>query len=360
MTFPVIAYIDLPALHYNLRKIKAIAPNSKIIAMVKREAYGHGAVEVARSIEHDIAAFGVTFVQEALQLYKAGIKKTIVVLSGFFDAEDLKIITDLNFSCVVHNFEQLDILAKTKLARPLQVWLKIDTGMHRLGFQPSQVPIIYQKLLQNEMVHKPLRLLTHFSDADNVSSTKTAEQITCFQQTVKGLEGEWCLANSPAIFSWPASHGAWIRPGIALYGISPYCDKTGVDLGLKPVMTLSTRIIAIHDLAAGATIGYGSAFRCPEEMRVGIATIGYGDGYPHNAKSGTPVLVNGNSAQLVGRVAMDMIGIDLRLVPEAKVGAIVTLWGRGLPIERVAASTGEYQYELVSRLTSRVHYKFQR
>ena len=360
MTFPVIAHIDLTALHYNLCKIKTIAPKSKIIAMVKREAYGHGAVEVAKSIEQDVAAFGVTFLQEALQLHKAGIKKPIVVLSGFFAAEELKIIADLSFSCVVHSFEQLDILAKAKLTRPLQVWLKIDTGMHRLGFQPSQVPKAYQILSQNAMVSKPLRLLTHFSDADNVRSGKTAEQIACFQQTVKSLEGEWCLANSPAVFSWPTSHGAWIRPGIALYGISPYCDKTGLDLGLKPVMTLTARIIAIHDLAEGATVGYGSTFRCPEKMRVGIATIGYGDGYPCNAKTGTPVLVNGHSTQLVGRVSMDMLGVDLRSVPEAKVGAIVTLWGQGLPVEMVAASTGEYQYELVSRLTSRVHYKFQR
>lgn len=358
MTFPVIAHIDLAALHYNLHKIKTLVPESKIIAMVKREAYGHGASEVAKSIEHDIDAFGVTFLQEALQLNAAGIKKTVVILSGFFDAEELNIIDKFNFACVVHNFAQIEILEKAKLSRLLQVWLKVDTGMHRLGFQLHQVEAAYQRLMQSNMVHKPLCFITHFSDADNIKSNKTAEQIACFKQVVSGLEGEWCMANSPAILNWPKSRATWVRPGIALYGVSPCNDKNGLELGLKPVMTLTTRMIAIHELEKGATVGYGSTFSCPEKMRVGIAAIGYGDGYPRNAKTGTPVLVDGIYTQLVGRVAMDMIGVDLRPIPSAKVGAIVTLWGRGLPVEEIAASTGEYQYELVSRLTSRVHYKF--
>ncbi len=357
MAHPTIAHIDLEALHHNLNQIKATAPKSKILAMVKRDAYGHGAVEIAKSIERDVNAFGVIFLKEALQLSGAGIKTPIVILSGFFDAEELTAIDQHGFESVIHNFAQLEILEKTKLKNPLRVWLKIDTGMHRLGFQPHQVQEAYQKLMQNKMVQKPLRLMTHFSDADNVNSKKTSAQIALFEQLAATLEGEWCMANSSAILNWPKTHVDWIRPGITLYGISPFDGKTGLELNLQPVMTLTSRLITIHELEKGETVGYGSTFICPEKMRVGIASIGYGDGYPRNTKSGAPILVDGVRTQLIGRVAMDMIGIDLRPVPNAKIGSTVTLWGKGLPVEEVAVYAGEYQYELFSRLTSRVWYQ---
>lgn len=358
MDHPVIAHIDLEALHHNLREIKAAVPKSNILAMVKCDAYGHGAVEVAKSLELETTAFGVMFLKEALQLADAGIKKPIVILTGFFDAEELSIIDKFGFECVIHNFAQIEILENAKLSRPLRVWFKIDTGMHRLGFQLYQVQEAYQRLMQNKMVEKPLRLMTHFSDADNIKNNKTAKQIACFEEVVVDLEGEWCMANSSAILSWPKSHVHWVRPGIALYGASPFGDKNGLELNLKPVMTLSSRIITIHDLEKGATIGYGSTFCCPEKMQVGTVSIGYGDGYPRNTKSGAPILVNGIRTQLVGRVAMDMIGVDLRPIPDAKIGAAVILWGRGLPVEAIAASAGEYQYELFCRLTRRVRYQF--
>jgi alanine racemase len=358
MVHPTIAHIDLEALHHNLNQIKATAPKSNILAMVKANAYGHGAVEIAKSLEHDADAFGVILLKEAMQLKNAGIKKPIVLLSGFFDAEDLGIIDKFNFECVIHNFEQIEILEKAKLEKPLRVWFKIDTGMHRLGFQPNQVQNAYQKLMKNKMVQKPLRLMTHFSDADDTASDKTSKQIALFEQLVANLEGELSMANSSAILNWPQAHTTWIRPGITLYGVSPFKNKSAPKLNLKPVMTLTARIRTIHELEKGETVGYGSTFACPEKMRVGIASIGYGDGYPRNAKTGTPVLVNGIRTQLIGRVAMDMIGIDLRPIQNAKIGNSVTLWGRRLPVEEIAAATGEYQYELLSRLTSRVHYQF--
>lgn len=357
-TNPTTAHVDLEALHHNLHQIKATTPKSNILVMVKSNAYGHDAVEVAKSLEHDVDAFGVMFLHEALQLYNAAIKKPVIVLTGFLDIEELNLIDKYNFECSIHNFTQIEILEKARLSRPLRVWLKIDTGMHRLGFKPHQVQEAYQRLMQHNMVQKPLRLMTHFSDSDNLRNNKTTEQITCFEQTVANLEGEWCMANSAAILSWPKSHVHWVRPGIALYGASPFDDKNGLKLNLKPVMTLTSHIIATHNLEKGATIGYGSTFSCPEKMRIGTVSIGYGHGYPRNAKSGTPVLVNGIRTQLVGRVAMDMIGIDLRPIPDAKIGTPVILWGKGLPVEEIATNSGEIAYELFCRLTVRVYYKF--
>lgn len=352
-----IAHLDLEALNNNLHKIKSVAPKSKVVAMIKCNAYGHGAVEVAKSIESDIDIFGVMFLKEALALSQAGINKPLVILTGFFNAEELKVIDKCGFECVIHNFEQVEILERSKLSRPLSVWLKIDTGMHRLGFQPYQVLRAYHRILSHHMVKKPLRLMTHFSDADDVAKNKTAEQLAIFGRMTADLDGERCLANSAAILNWSHTHSNWIRPGLLLYGASPLEGKTGLDLGLEPVMTLSSQVIATHELVAGETVGYGSLYKCPERMRIGIVAIGYGDGYPRNTTN-APVLVSGVKTQILGRVAMDMITVDLRPVPQATVGSKVILWGQGLPVEQVAQCAGEISYELFCRLTSRVLYKF--
>lgn len=356
MSYSVVAHIDLEALHHNLRQIKLATPKSKIMAMVKSNAYGHGAVEVSKSLEYDVDAFSVMFLEEALQLRNVGIKKPIVILTGFFNSEELSLADKYNLECSVHNFRQIEILSEAKLSKPLGIWFKIDTGMHRLGFQPHQVQDAYNKLMQNKMVQKPLRLMTHFSNADDILNNKTAKQISSFKKLTSNLEGECCTANSAAIISWQESHMHWVRPGIMLYGASPFSDKTGLKLNLKPVMTLSSRIIAIHELEKGETIGYGGIFTCPEKMSIGIVSIGYGHGYPRNTKSGTRVLVDGVYTQLIGRVAMDMIAIDLRTIAKAKIGANVILWGKGLPIEEIAVNAGEAVWELFCRLTSRVYY----
>lgn len=351
------AHIDLEALSNNLEKVKSSAPQSKVLAMVKCNAYGHGAVQVTKKIEKEVDAFGVMFLEEAIELYDAGIKKPIVILTGFFDKKELEAIDQYGFESVVHNLEQIDILEKTKLTKPLRVWLKIDSGMHRLGLQSHEVPFAYKSLMANETVEKPLRLMTHFADADDLASGKTKNQIEIFEKVTKNLEGELCLANSAAILNHPTTRTTWIRPGILLYGAVPFESNSGLELGLEPVMTLTSQIITTHFLAKGETIGYGSTFECPQNMRIGTAAIGYGHGYPRNVKS-APVLVDGVHTQLVGRVAMDMFGIDLRKVPEAKIGSQIILWGRGLPIEEIARNSGEIQYELFCRLTFRVKYKF--
>jgi alanine racemase len=359
MTYRVVANINLNNLLHNVVRLRTYAPQSKILAMVKCNAYGHGAVEVARTIESKIDAFGVIF-EEGLQLQNAGIKKPIVILNGFIDAEELKTIDALQFEIVVHNFEQIALLEKTALQHQIKIWLKIDTGMHRLGFQLSQVQQAYQRLLAIPKVAKPVKLMTHFSDADDASNSKTLIQIAHFQDCTQTLIGNTSLANSSAILNFAQTHSDWIRPGITLYGISPILGKVGSDFGLKPVMSLQSRIIAIHDLVRGDSVGYGSTWKCPEDMRVAIAAVGYGDGYPRSAKTGTPILVGGERTNIIGRVAMDMLNIDLRKLPHAKIGDTVTLWGAELPIEEVAVSANTVAYEIFCRLTNRVHFFYQK
>lgn len=358
MIHPTIAHIDLAALRHNVAQIKQQAPHSKILAMVKANAYGHGAVEVSHALENYIDAFGVIFLKEAHNLFATGIKKPIVILSGFFDADELQEINQCGFATVIHNFEQLAIFEQAPLAKPQEVWLKIDTGMHRLGFQPAEVAAIYAKLMQHPQVIKPLHLMTHFSDADDRTKAKTLEQLACFTETTRTLEGIKSLANSSAILNFTAAHGAWVRPGITLHGVSPISEQTGKTLNLRPVMTLTSRLITTHDLHKGDTVGYGGTWVCPEDMRIGIVAIGYGDGYPRNSRQGAPILINGVRCPLIGKVAMDMTTVDLRPLPSAKVGDTAILWGRGLPIEEVARFSEISPYEMFSRITQRVLYKY--
>ncbi|MFA6409192.1 MAG: alanine racemase [Gammaproteobacteria bacterium] len=355
----VTAHIDLNALHFNLNVIKGRQKRpTKILAMVKGNAYGHGSIGIAKALENEADLFGVACLDEALRLREAGIDKELVVLMGFFDAEDLKAMDQYHISTVIHNQRQLDILEKTKLQNPLSVWLKVDTGMHRLGFPLPAVRAAYDQLQQNPKVIKPFKMMTHFSDADNPSCPKTKLQIERFLEVTKGLEAEVSLANSSAIINWPDALMGYLRPGISMYGVSPMESKTGLELGLKPVMTLTARIVTVHNLAKGETVGYGSTWACPEPMRVGIVSAGYGDGYARLTKTGAPVLINDVKCQLIGRVAMDMITVDLRNCPSAQIGDKAILWGQGLPIEEVALHTGTVPYELFCRLTSRIHYEY--
>lgn len=358
MIHPTIAHIDLEALQHNVALIKKTAPNSKILAMVKSNAYGHGAVEISLSLANQVDALGVIFLKEAEKLAAAGVTSRIVILAGFFDAEELAEINAYGFDTVVHCEEQLKILERAKLSKPLSVWLKIDTGMHRLGFAPEEVKPAYERLAAISAVKKPLHLMSHFSDADNILKNKTLEQLSCFNASIENLAGELCLANSSAILNWPSTYVDWVRPGITLHGVSPLGEKPGLALGFKPVMTLTTRIITIHNLKAGAAVGYGSSWICPEDMRIAIIAIGYGDGYPRNTRSGTPVLIHGVRCPIIGKVAMDMITVDLRNMPQAKVGDNVVLWGRGLPAEEVAQGSDSIPYELFCRMTQRIHYKY--
>lgn len=352
MTRPVRARVGLDALRSNLELARRAAPHSRVLAVVKANAYGHGLVPVARALA-PADAFGVAGVEEALVLRQAGIEKPIVLLEGFFHAAELDEVLRHELSLVIHAPHQVEALATAGLPAPVRVWIKLDTGMHRLGFAPAELDAVRARLQAVAGV-EPAGLMTHFACADDRNDPATRRQLECFSEAARGLEGEHSLANSAALLGWPESHADWVRPGLMLYGISPFLDDTAADQGLTPAMTLETELIAIRECAAGEAVGYGGAWVCPEPMPVGVAAIGYGDGYPRHAPDGTPVLVDGRSTQLIGRVSMDMITLDLRGLPEARVGSRVTLWGEGLPVERIARAAGTIPYELVCAVTARV------
>lgn len=352
------ANINLNALSNNLRVVKAMAKTSKVIAMVKCNAYGHGAIKVAQAIAEEVDLLGVMFLREALELTAAGIDTPIIILTGFLSGEELSLIDQHGFDIVIHNFSQVAMLEQIKLTRKLSCWLKIDSGMHRLGFQKDQVIEAYSRLRTLDNVKQPLRFLSHFAESDNPNSLRTLQQLTVFREAVKNFPGERCLANSAAILHWSATHADFIRPGILLYGVSPLAHGSGLDLDLVPVMTLTAPIIAIHQLDRGEKIGYDGIFITPRAMTIGTLAIGYGDGYPRSAID-PPALINGKRTTLLGRVAMDMVAIDLTGIADAKIGTEAVLWGKGLPIEEVARAANVIPYELFTRLTTRVTYNFQ-
>jgi alanine racemase len=353
-----VAYIDLAALQYNLSRVKKTVTKSKILAMVKSRAYGHGAIEISKSLKPQVDVLGVACLQEALELYSNKIHTRIVIWGGFLNNNELQTIIKYGFETVIHNFEQIDILEKSKLTKPITVWLKIDTGMHRLGFQPEQAIEAKKRLIENSMVHKPLYYMTHFSDAPTITNAKTHKQTTVFKEVTANWEGENGLANSAAILNWPESYSEWIRPGIILYGISPMDHISGQELGYLPVMTLTSKIIAIQNIKKGESVGYNSTWVAPRDTRIGVIAIGYGDGYPRHIKPGTNVLINRIQCQVIGRVSMDYLTVDLTELSETKVGDQVILWGRGLPVEDIAQQAGTSPYELCCQLTSRVKYTY--
>lgn len=352
MTRPAQITIDLAALQHNFKQIKCMAPGSAVMAMVKSNAYGHGLERIATALP-DAEALGVACSEEGSILRRAGVKNPIVLMEGLFDANELTLAEEHDFVLVVHEAIQIEMLEK-HVGKPFHVWLKIDTGMHRLGFEPSQAEKYYLRLMNCAAVKKPIGLMTHFAESDSLDRAPTLKQIEIFNQTTKNLTGPRTLANSAGIIAWPAAHADWVRPGIILYGASPFIGHRGVEHHLQPVMSLSSKLIAIHQLQKDDRVGYGGTWTCPEDMRVGVVGIGYGDGYPRHAQNGTPMLVNGRPCPLVGRVAMDMITVDLRTQPEAKIGDPVLLWGPGLPVEVVAEYSDTTGYELLTRITQRV------
>ncbi len=339
--------IDLIALQHNFQCIQQLAPHSKIMVMLKAHAYGHGDIAIANTLSR-ADAFGVAHLNEALRLREAGIRTPITIFSGYLTPDQLPLLVENHIQWVIHAMWQVELLQKTTLHQPLSVWLKLDTGMHRLGFTPHTAPIAWQALQQCRTVQKPIPLMTHFACADEPTHPATAQQITLFQQITQAWPGARSLANSAGILAWPTTHADWIRPGLMIYGISPFAGKTGADHGLKPVMRLKAPLIARHDCAAGDTIGYGSTYTCPQAMPVGVIGIGYGDGYPRHAPSGTPVYLNGQIVPLIGRVSMDMITVDLSNTPNACIGDEAVLWGPELPVEIISQKTGVLTYELLT------------
>lgn len=353
MSRPARALVDAGALRHNLEQVRRCAPRARIMAVVKADGYGHGLSWVAQTLNSSVDAFGVSSMEEGVQLREAGITRPVCLLEGFFSADELPLLAKHRLEPAIHEEGQLKALTQASALLKLSVWLKIDTGMHRLGFAPAKVPEIL-KQLQRCPVVADIRLMSHFARADIPSDPETLTQADDFLACVKDLGLESSLANSAGILAWPQSHLDWVRPGIMLYGASPLTQLNAAQLDLQPVMTLQTALIAVHARRKGDPIGYGGDWRCPEDMPVGVAAIGYGDGYPRHAVSGTPALVNGVRVPLIGRVSMDMITLDLRDLPQAKVGDPVVLWGQGLPIEEVAKCAGTISYELMCHVTERI------
>lgn len=346
---PIRARIDLKALRHNLSVARRLAPNAKVMAVVKANAYGHGLTRVARGLR-DADGFGLLELDAAVRLREAGYAHRILLLEGFFNSSELETIADHRLATVVHSMEQVRALRSTRLKQKVEVHLKINTGMNRLGIDVAEVPRALQ-LLQTAQIAQ-ITLMTHFACAEERDGVR--EQLQRFEQAVAGLQLPRSLANSAALLRHPAAHADWVRPGIMLYGSSPFEDQGADELGLRPVMTLESEIIAVRQLAAGDGVGYGAVFRAQQPMRVGIVACGYADGYLRHASTGCPILVDGILTRTLGRVSMDMLCVDLTGLDQAQVGSHVTLWGEGLPVDQVAAHAGTVSYELLCALAARV------
>ena len=355
MSRTTVATIHLGALRHNLARLKALAAPAKVMAVVKADAYGHGLERVARALDDEAEAFAVAALGDGLRLRAAGHRQRIVVLSGPDNAGDIAEMQRLHLEATIHHEAQLQWLAETSATRGrLRVWLKIDSGMHRLGFAPDRVAVVHAQLAAMAGIDPEIGLLTHFSDSEVFDGTQTPAQIARFAAATAHLKGPRSLSNSAAVLGWPDARGDWVRTGGLLYGLSVVGGNSGADLGFRPAMTLTTRLVAINRISKGERIGYNGTWTCPEDMPVGVAAIGYGDGYPRSAMAGTPVLVGERCVPLIGRVSMDLITLDMRPAPDAKIGDRVTLWGPELPVETVAAQSATISYDLTCGMTRRV------
>jgi alanine racemase len=346
--------IDTGALRHNLQVIRRLAPKSRVMAVIKANAYGHGLVAVAKALEA-ADAFAVARIGEAIALREAGIKTPIVLLEGVFDPEQLAAAATGDFELVVHTPEQIELLLAAPTDARFKVWLKLDSGMNRLGFKTEVYRAAHAALSKASALKAPINLITHLASADMPDLPVTAEQLMVFGAATRSLAGERSIASSAALLGFPDSRADWVRPGLLLYGVSPFRESTGADHGVLPVMTLRSQIIAVKDLVVGDQVGYGGHWTATRPTRLAIVSVGYGDGYPRSACSGTPVLVNGERAALVGRVSMDMIAIDTTDAQrEPKVGDSVVLWGEGLAIEEVAIWAETIPYTLLCGINQRV------
>ncbi|UCO98051.1 alanine racemase [Metapseudomonas lalkuanensis] len=345
---PARALIDLEALRHNYRLAREVT-GAKALAVVKADAYGHGAVRCAQALESETNGFAVACIEEALQLRAAGIRKPILLLEGFFEADELELIQEHDFWTVVHSGWQLEAIETASLRKPLTVWLKLDSGMHRVGLHPAEYRDAWQRLQASGKVEK-IVLMSHFARADELDCASSAEQVAVFEQARAGLEAEISLRNSPAVLGWPQVPSDWVRPGIMLYGASPFEQAHSLAEKLKPVMTLESKIISVRELPAGQPVGYGAKFVTERPTRVGVVAMGYADGYPRHAPTGTPVSIDGQPSRLVGRVSMDMLTVDLTDLPNAGLGSRVELWGKEVLASEVAIHAGTIPYQIFCNL----------
>lgn len=354
MTPLVSATIDSSALRHNLQVVRRWAPRSRVMSVIKANAYGHGLVAVARALD-STDAFAVARVDEGLTLRRAGIRKPTVLLEGVFDQEQLAAAAGADFELVVHTAEQIELLRAAPPGVRFRVWLKLDSGMNRLGFKREAFREAHAALSALESVLLPVNLFTHLASADLPELPTTTEQLALFDSMTRGLPGERSLENSAGMLGFPDAQADWVRPGLLLYGVSPFTGSIGADYGLRPAMTLHSHVIAVKELAPGERVGYGGNWMASRRTRLAVAAIGYGDGYPRNLGSGAPVLVNGERAALAGRISMDMIGIDVTDLERAPVlGDSVVLWGEGLPVEEMAVWADTIPYELLCGISQRV------
>jgi alanine racemase len=349
------ATIDHAALRHNLKRAKAAAKGRKLWAVIKADGYGHGMLRVARTLS---AADGlaVARLDEAMMLRQAGITQPVLVLSGCYSGDDFRKASESALDIVLHHGAQLEPLKHAALKpQSLRLWIKVDTGMHRLGFEALELPEIVASLQADPAIAE-LNLMTHLANADDRRDPATMAQCAAFDALDLSPFNACSIANSAGLLGHPASLTDWVRPGIMLYGVSPFNDSTAAAEGLLPVMTLKSRVIALKQCREGDRIGYSGSYTCSEAMPVAVIAIGYGDGYPRHAPSGTPVLVAGRRLPLVGRVSMDMISVDARDLPDVKVGDEAVLWGRGLPVEEIAEAAGTIAYELLCGVKRRVRF----
>ncbi len=361
---PILATISQSALRHNLAVVKQHAPNSKVMAALKANGYGHGLAHIAYAL-NEADGFAVLDFAEAISLREMGFEQTILLLEGIFNASDLAIVKAYDLSQVVHNFAQIEMLESAHTSKPFKVFLKMNTGMNRLGFTPSD----YLKALERiEKFTKKITLMTHFAAADEDKGVAVA--LAIFKQTTQDLPYPTSLANSAAILRQPQTHtdfsqSNWVRPGIMLYGGTPATGTPAVQFGLKPVMHLTSEIIGVQTLKAGETLGYGNRFTATKTTRVGIVACGYADGYPRHAGQfsgdaqlkGVPIVVAGKRTQTLGRVSMDMLFADLTDIPQANIGATVELWGNQIAVDEVAEACGTIGYELLCAVAPRVPFK---
>lgn len=350
------AVIDTAALRHNLSRVREIAPRSSVLAVLKANAYGHGMQTVATALA-GADGFAVARLPEAVALRAAGHSHRIVLLEGVQAAGQLREAADNDVELVVHQPEQIALLEGWRGTHSFRVWLKIDTGMGRLGFRPGDFAVAAKRLAGCGAVRQPVALMTHLAEAELRDNDRTRAQLECFDRVTAGVPGERSSANSAGLIGWPATRSEWVRPGLMLYGISPFSGTSGIDIGLRPVMTLESRVIAVRELAAGDRVGYGGTWTARRATRMAVVAAGYGDGYMRGTAGGTPVLVKGMPAPLAGRISMDMLTIDVTDLGQVAPGDPVVLWGSGVPVETVAASAGTIPYELVCRVGARVHYE---
>ena len=357
MSRPTRVEIDAQALLHNVTRVQQCAPGKKIIAMVKANAYGCGLSSVLRVIDAKVDAFGVACIEEAMAIRALGFARECVLFQGVFSPDELLIAVEQRLHCVIHQAEQLQWILANALPKPLKVWVKVNTGMNRLGFDPSEVDEVVRSLTNCSWVMDDIGLMTHLACADVPTQEANLKQWQLFETLCRSHQSlTQSLANSAAILALPTMHGDVVRPGIMLYGVSPFSNQTGRELGLKPVMRFVSTVSVIHRYPPGSPIGYGGTWHSDKPSVIGVVSAGYGDGYPRHIQEKTPTWVNGCIAPIVGRVSMDMMMIDLTECPGVCVGDAVELWGAQIPVETIAQSAGTIAYELISQVSPRVRF----